>query len=438
MAEELTIKAGKLEENGKRLVITIFGGKRHDDRFDTDVAFQRQKWREDVIKRLRIQGPYMASGDSNAVVHEELEEKLQQAVDAADSEPAGNLWQPSVTAMASIESLSTEWLWDGFLPLGAISGIDGDPGLGKSQLTIDLAARVSRGDAMPPLNAPDGTYKPRGVLMMNAEDDPARTLRPRLEAAGADLRRVHCLRTMSALDGEEERPVSLPGDLAAIEQVIRRNDVSLVILDPFVAYLDGKLSVNSDADVRQCLGQVATLAQTTGAAFVLVRHLNKKSGLSAVYRGGGSIGITGAARSVFMVGVDPVDPDSRIFACVKSNLAPEPQSLRFSIETVGHTSRIRWGEACDLSAHDICAPTKERRGSGGKCEAAKQILSDILADGSRGSNEIESAMEEAGISKSTYWRARREIGVEAEKSGFNDGQWLLSLPIVNGFNHEAF
>lgn len=437
MAEELTVKAGKLEENGKRLVITIFGGKRHDDRFDTDVAFQRQKWREDVIKRLRIQGPYMPSGDSNAVVHEELEDKLQQAVDAADTEAVGNLWQPAVMTMADVQAQSVEWTWDGYLPAGAVSVIDGDPGLGKSQLTIDLAARMSRGDCMPPATAPDGTFKPRGVLMCNVEDDPSRTIRSRLHAAGANLRRVHILQQMEAMDGEDNRPVSLPLDLPAIEGLIQRYDVGMVVLDPFVAFMDPKLSANNDADVRQVLGQVATSAQRTGASWIIIRHLNKRPGVSAIYRGGGSIGIIGAARAGFVVGTDPSDETQRIFAQVKGNLAPPVPSLRFSIESVGDTSRVRWGEACEVSAHDLCDQPKERT-KGGKCEAAKDMLQTILADGSRGSNEIEMAMEQAGISKSTYWRARREMGIEAEKSGFNDGQWLLSLPIMNGFNHAEF
>jgi hypothetical protein len=211
----------------------------------------------------------------------------------------------------------------------------------------------------------------------------------------------------------------------------------MVALDPFVAFMDPKLSANNDADVRQVLGQVATSAQRTGASWIIIRHLNKRPGVAAIYRGGGSIGIVGAARAGFVVGSDPEDDTQRIFAQVKGNLAPPVPSLRFSIESVGDTSRIRWGEHCDVSAHALCEQPKERT-RGGKCEAAKDLLQTILADGSRGSNEIETAMEDAGISKSTYWRARRELGVEAEKSGFNDGQWLLSLPIVNGFHHEQF
>lgn len=434
---EITVKAEPADANGKYRVITQYGTRQHVDKVDPDSSFVRQKWREAACKECRIRGEWTPEGgDNDAAIHAELENKLMAAVIEADMGPAVGVWQPTVSTMATIAPQTTAWLWEQHFPAGAISVIDGDPGLGKSQLTTDIGARVTRGHCMPP-HLPLKVGEPRGVLMMNAEDDPARTLRPRLEAAGADLNRVHCLRTMQcAVHTEDERPVSLPMDLPAVEAVIREHDVALAVLDPFVAYLDGKLSMNNDADVRRCLGQVAAVAEATGCAFVLVRHLNKKSGLNAVYRGGGSIGITGAARAVFMVGVDPADESGRIFACVKSNLAPEPASLRFSIEAHGTTSRVRWGDACDTTAHDLCQNGKSERG-GGKLDTAKGIIEDILGDGSRGSNEIEVAMDQAGISKSTYWRARRELGVTAEKTEYQ-GQWLLSLPSTNGFHDPEF
>lgn len=424
---QLTIECGPREERGQRLVLATLGARSHRHKFDTDSQFHRQQFRQAVIEKFSLE-------DS---AHEFIESEIVRAADAADEAPSGGLWQPQVATMTSIQSQTPDWLWEGHIPSGAISIIDGDPGLGKSQLTLDLAARITRGDCMPPQNAPDGTFTPRGVLVMNAEDDPSRTLRPRLEAAGADLSKVHCLRSMRCdVDGEDDRPVALPGDLPAIERIIREREIGATILDPFVAHLDAKLSINNDGDVRRCLGQVAVVAESTGCAFLLVRHLNKKSGLGAIYRGGGSIGLTGAARAVFMVGIDPADSDGRILACVKSNLAIEPPSLRFSIESVGATSRIRWGETCETTVHDICQPVKGDKAAGGKLDAAKGIIADILRDGPRGSNEIEGAMDQAGISKSTYWRARRELAIAAEKSEYQ-GQWLLSMPAVNGFHHDT-
>ena len=417
MSDQLAITCGQTEDRNRRRVIATLGSLRHVDRFDVEQQFTRSKWRAAVIGKFGL--------DESA--HEFLEAEIIKAAEAADT--STSLWQPSAVAMSDVEPQKTTWLWDQYLPAGAITVLDGDPGLGKSQLTVDLAARLSRGDSMPPHSAPKGTFTPRGTLILNAEDDPGRTLRPRLDAAGADITKIHLLREMSGFDGEESRPVSLPLDLPAIESLIGQHNIGLVVIDPFVAYLDSKLNVNSDADVRRCLGQVATLAETTGASVLLVRHLNKKSGLSAKYRGGGSIGITGAARAVFMVGEDPTDTESRILAPVKCNLAPEPPSLRFHIESVATTSRVSWGDSCDVSASDMLGSVKTSKG--GKLDRAKEIIEDILSVGPRGSNEVMQACKGEGIGDSTYHKARKDLGVKSEKEGLTGG-WLLSLPSTNG------
>jgi hypothetical protein len=105
----------------------------------------------------------------------------------------------SVT-LADVRAEPVEWLWPERIPLGAITVLAGDPGLGKSSLSIDLAARLSRGVL---------GGKPGNVLMLTAEDPLAQVVRPRLEAAGADLDRIRV--------GSIERdgfagPIQLPDD----------------------------------------------------------------------------------------------------------------------------------------------------------------------------------------------------------------------------------
>ena len=71
--------------------------------------------------------------------------------------------------------------------------------------------RPSRGAPMPCGDVPDG---PASVIIMSAEDDASRTIVPRLIAAGADLSKVHILRSVSLGDGVEARrawrPTSAP------------------------------------------------------------------------------------------------------------------------------------------------------------------------------------------------------------------------------------
>ncbi|QEG35118.1 AAA family ATPase [Bythopirellula goksoeyrii] len=444
MTDLLKIKVGgDADYKGHRTVLLTYGVFVHRDKFDLDSEFQRDKYLDRVvpkIERLMDQAELYKNcsfqgtqTNQNSPVGIEIKQKLIEALEDAENNPQ-SLWQPEMTSMADIAPIEPEWFWTDYIPAGAITVLDGDPGLGKSQATIDITARCTRGDAMPPLSAPDLTYPPGCVLLTNCEDDPARVIRPRLDAAGARIDRVHLLREMDGFDGAEKRPVSLPGDLATIEVLIVEKKIILWVIDPWVAYLDGKLSMNNDSDVRRCLGQLAAMAERTGVAVLLVRHLNKKTGSHAIYRGGGSIGITGAARSVLMVGQDPADSDSRILAPVKSNLGPEPPSLRFSIESLEGTSRVVWGDSCDVKACDLLKQDGKPSG-GSKQQQAESIINDILGNGPRGENEVLQACEDAGISKATYWRARQKLEVQSEKVGFNDG-WMLSLPSNNGVCHE--
>src|SRR5687767_1579277 len=93
----------------------------------------------------------------------------------------------TVRRVSEMTAKPVEWLWPGFLPAGMLAVLDGDPGTGKSVLTCDLAARVTTGREMP-----TGGHKiePGAVLMLNAEDDAERIIKPRLAVAEANQQRV--------------------------------------------------------------------------------------------------------------------------------------------------------------------------------------------------------------------------------------------------------
>src|SRR3990172_3145876 len=91
---------------------------------------------------------------------------------------------PILLCLADVVPKPVRWLWPGHIPLGKLTIIDGDPGLGKSLMTLDLAARTSTGSPMPDGSRGD-VQGPAGVVLLTAEDDPEDTIRPRLHAAGA-------------------------------------------------------------------------------------------------------------------------------------------------------------------------------------------------------------------------------------------------------------
>lgn len=331
--------------------------------------------------------------------------------------------------LSSVAPERVAWLWPGYLPVGKLVVIDGDPSVGKSTLTNDLAARVSTGRAWPD-GAPNAGA--RGVLLLSAEDGLADTIVPRLTAAGADLTRVHALTEVLHLDEGEVRhlPPSLPRDIAVLRDSIARLDVGLVVVDVLMAYLNGKVDSHRDQDVRGVLHQLATMAEATACTVVLIRHLNKATGGSAMYRGGGSIGIIGAARAAYVVGRDPEDQSRRILACTKNNLAPEPPSLAYRLESDDalDCARVAWeAGTVALTAADLVRGPRDEDEAGERNEA-ERWLTDYLTDrgGQALAGDAIKAALAVGIAKTTLHRARKAVGVESKKAG-RGWVWELAL-----------
>jgi len=262
----------------------------------------------------------------------------------------------SIIRLEDVEAAPVEWLWQGYIPLGTLSLIDGDPGGGKTMLMIDLAGRVTTGRTMPDrTSGVDG-----GVVLVSVEDDLARTIRPRLEAAGADISRMRAIQLVRVTDTDTgevyERSFSLTTDLSLIEEAIDEVNAKLVVVDPIMACLGTEMNSYRDQDVRAVLTPLIKLAERTGAAVVIVRHLNKGSSENALYRGGGSIGFIGSARSAFLLAKHPDDDEKRVLASTKCNLGKKPPSMTYHIAAneVG-VPRIVWEGTNDYTADRLAA-----------------------------------------------------------------------------------
>jgi AAA domain/Bifunctional DNA primase/polymerase, N-terminal len=233
------------------------------------------------------------------------------------------------------------WQWPSRIPFSMLSTLEGNPGLGKSFISLDLAARESTGRIMPPLLGKSSRL-PGNVLLLTAEDTADHTIRPRLEALGADLDRIILLDDIG-VDQEIGRPVMVPEDIPYIRDLIKQHKITFLIIDPLMAFLSPDVDANNDQDVRRAMYPLATLAAATGVAILLVRHLNKMIHISeALYRGGGSIGIIGAARSGLMIAKHPDDDHLRVVAQIKGNLCAEPDALVYSIEVSGPDATVKW------------------------------------------------------------------------------------------------
>ena len=321
---------------------------------------------------------------------------------------------------SEVEAERLRWLAPKRIAAGKITDLSGDPGSGKSTLVADVAARISRGRALP-----DGERgEPRGVVLLSAEDGPGDTIRPRLEVAQADLDRIAILTTKP--DGGM---LSIPADISLVEAWVRKVDAALVVIDPVMAYLGRETNSFRDQDVRRALAPLAAMAERTGVAVILVRHLNKAQGMQPLYRGGGSIGIIGAARFGLLVAPDPDDPEARVLAPTKSNLAKPPASLRFRLVSVAGTdvARVEYLGTSPYTADDlVSAGRPPSRGS--QRDQAIAWLRQELSGGPRSAVEVKELAAMTGVTEATLRRAKDAAGVRAVKEGFGDGSsWIWEL-----------
>jgi len=338
--------------------------------------------------------------------------------------------------LVDIQSRPVCWLWPGRIARGKLTIIAGNPGLGKSQVTASIAAVVTTGGRWP---VDRQQCRIGDVLFLSAEDDAADTLRPRLEAAGADLRRVHVVEGVIAgytQDGSrKDRTFSLEKDLQALESKLSElRDVALVVIDPISAYL-GDVDSHKNADVRGLLAPLSELAARHNTAIIGVSHLNKAGGAQALMRVTGSLAFVAAARAAYLVAADLQDKMRRLFLPMKNNLGPDAAGLAFRIEPATlsspagplETSRVAWeSEPVPITA-DEAMQAEAQPGSANALEVAKDWLRETLANGPVAVAEVIDAAKADGIAEKTLRRASKALGIEKEKEGMT-GPWWWSLP----------
>ncbi len=339
------------------------------------------------------------------------------------------------------------WLWPDRIPLGRITLLVGDPGLGKSLLALDIAARVSRGAPWPdePVkseetrvksqNSPSGSplltldsRPPSSVLLLTAEDDFADTVRPRLEALGADCDRILGIATVPGDKLQDvPRSFALNRDLSRLRNLVEAMpDCRLVVIDPISAYLG-----NSNSDVGALLLALTTIARERDIAVLIVSHFRQKDG-ATICRTIGSVAFVAASRASWAICKDPLSENKRLFMPVKNNLAPDVTGLAYTIETSPgqRVPTIRWSpepvthslDFAIAAARAACRPDVERQDAI-KWLKERLTKSPIRASDSREEGEVQ------GINYATLRRAYREIGgVTVRKGKFPLNYWYWTLP----------
>mgnify|MGYP001434875179 CR=1 FL=1 len=409
-------KSGKLDEAGGSEYVAGLA----DDVSTIRRAVQHAELiHKEAIRRQFIQAghSFVEAGYDPTRDPDEILEKASRVIMeiGSPSEPR-NKRESTVVCLVDIEAEEVSWLWHPYIPIGKLTLLEGDPGVGKSWITLGIATSLSLGVALPGAE-PIGPAK---TLLYTVEDGLADTIRPRLDAMGADVTKVHA----------EPEPLIFDLDgLERIEADIKRLGPSLVIVDPIMAFMGAKVDINKANETRAVLAQLAGIAEKYGTSILAVRHLRKSESAKAMYRGAGSIDFTAAARSVLLVGRDPGNQDSCAVAHIKSNLAAMGPSLGYEIRE----SYFAWTGESDLTAEQLLAGDVgiEERSAIGEADS---FLRELLADGPVEAKIVFREAKDAGISDRTLKRAKKTLDARTNREGFGPkGKWFWRL----SFSHRV-
>lgn len=267
------------------------------------------------------------------------------------------------------------------------------------------------------------------VVMLAAEDHVSQTLRPRMDALGADCTKLKAIRAVR-LKGGGKRTFSLAEDLPKLRALVKQTGARVVIIDPLNSYLGGKMDGWKDPEVRSVLDPLKELAEELNIAVLLIMHVKKGAESEVLYRIGGSVAFAAVARAIFFLSKDQDDKDRMLFTNPKLSVAKEAPTLAFRITP---TMALEWErEPVAISAEEALSDRTHR---GGRLDQAVEWLEDFLRDGPKPVRETEEAAAKEGISMTTLKRARWKLGiipkpqqvVEEGRKGII-GAWVWELP----------
>lgn len=313
---------------------------------------------------------------------------------------------------SDVQTSTVEWLWYPYIPYGKITLLQGDPGEGKSTMMMDLIARISRGGVVP--NGKENFLAQR-VIYQCSEDSAADTIKPRLEASGANCKNIAFL---------DESLITLTLNDDRLREAICDFKAKVVVIDPFQAYVNTEGDISSAVRSRKIMQKLGSWAATYRCAIVLIGHLNKSGAGNELYRCLGSIDVAATARSVMQVFRDKDNPDVKILHHVKSNLAKLAEDSTFEVNS---DRTIRWiscsGGAVDHTS--IMSLVDEYNLSSEKQEIIAKLVVEQLKTGPVKANLMKEILSQCDVSMKTINKTKSLLGVQSIR---RDGQWYWVLP----------
>ncbi len=344
---------------------------------------------------------------------------------------ASPLWKPNqntsetkkdetalrVVCLAEVQPEQVSWLWHPYIPIGKLTLLDGEEGIGKSWLLCAIAGRISQGECMP---FSDEAIKGKVLLLSGSEDGLGDTIRPRLDLVGADCTKIFAVDEPFIFD--EKGLIKLSSLIAELEP-------SLVIIDPLFDYVTARTDINTDNQSRAITKPLREIAERFKCAIVAVRHIGKAKGNGEARAAGlGGIGFRAAGRSSLLVGCDPQDRTKRAMVLTKSNLADvtTAKAVGFTIES----GQFLWLKESTLTAERILSKLENEDEREEQNEAVA-FLREVLRDGKKLAQDIKREGDKLGLSEKRLRTARSRLNVQIEREGFGQGsKSYWSLPSI--------
>ncbi len=319
---------------------SLTDGKKHDQIIRSIYMMRKQGFASEIVKEIVAQGiSRILPGSLKERPEYTMKKYLREVDNCFRKYPEGELMEipevevPEVAGLQAFSTVSrknTEWLWHPYIPIGGLTLMCGNPGMGKSSLGYYLASYVSNGYAHDSLPVSD----PGEVLLYCLEDDPSRVIKGRLLDCGANMEMIH-----NGVHDEVANPEGITAPItkekmkAIIEAVRARPKVRLVIFDPIVEWFPPDKSFNTGNEARSILTMFRKLAEECKVAVILIGHPNKSSGSSLMYRPAGSLDFSAVVRS----GLYAIEDDSghRMFKHYKANWSFQGPPIYYDISPMG-------------------------------------------------------------------------------------------------------
>ena len=311
----------------------------------------------------------------------------------------------------TVEPEDVQWLWKERIPRSMLTVLAGRPDQGKGLMAAHVAAEVSKEGG--------------NVLYSAIEDSHGLMTRPRLEAAGAVLKRVHLWNFM------------LPTNMRELAEIVVDKEIDLIVIDPLAAHLAG-ISRHSD-NIREVTNPLTELIEMTGAGILIIEHVNKRVGANAhplQAIGGSGSGLPAACRMGYLFGTDPDNEEQKVLCCVKSNIRERPQALFFETDDTAIEGIER---AVPFLVQDSEGPfdpirlVSQKQGHGkvgrpaDKRAQAAEWLTNYLAEKGEPvkAGDVYEDAKQYGMTKRTVQRAASDMGV-VKAGGGPTITWELS------------